>query len=231
MNQIFPNPNDRANHDDMSKKPKSTEKPYIHAYEAEEDPDFSYDGFQVSRREYYAHITEPSISFSDGRLTINSACLKRAPDVEYVQILVNSETKKLVIRPCSDEDWDSFMWCTSSHKVRAITCRVFFAMIFVMMKWDPAHRYKILGKMIHHKDEYLFVFDLNSKQKFEREIVIDDDGKEHRKTSRTPIYSSEWQGKFGKPVEEHRQAVQINTFDGFAVYGLKDNRTPPTSQE
>ena len=57
---------------------------------------------------------------------------------------------------------------------------------------------------------------------------MDTEGKERRKTSRTPIYNSEWKGQFGRPVEEHKKAVQINIFDGFAVYGMKDS--PETKQ-
>lgn len=77
------------------------------------------------------------------------------------------------------------------------------------------------------KVQYLFVFDLTAGTMYERETVVDENGKERRKTSRTPVYSSEWVGKFGKPVEEHRQAVQINIFDGYAIYGMKQNKGDP----
>ena len=113
---------------------KPERKTHIEPYEAEEDPNFSYDGFQVTRREYYAHMLEPAISFADGKLSINAVCLKKAPDVEYVQILVNREQKKLVIRPCAEDDWDSLKWCTAARKTKVITCRMFFAMIMDMME-------------------------------------------------------------------------------------------------
>ena len=228
MEDLFPPLVNKPNPMDDPAAPAFGRRGHVEPYEAEDDPDFSYDGFQVTRREYYAHNNEPAISFSDGRLGINAVCLKKAPDVEYVQILVNREKKKLVIRPGTEDDWDSFMWCTRSHKSKSITCRMFFAMIIDMMGWDPASRYRVIGKMIRHKDEYLFVFELASGQEFKREIVVDTEGKERRKTSRTPIYNSEWKGQFGRPVEEHKKAVQINIFDGFAVYGMKDS--PETKQ-
>ena len=53
---------------------------------------------------------------------------------------------------------------------------MFFAMIIDMMGWDPASRYRVIGKMIRHKDEYLFVFELASGQEFKREIVVDTEG-------------------------------------------------------
>lgn len=226
MDDLFPPLMNRPNPMQNPKAPAAGQRGHVEPYEAENDPEFSYDGFQVTRREYYAHNNEPAISFSDGRLGINAVCLKKAPDVEYVQILVNREKKQLAIRPCTEDDWDSFMWCTRSHKTKSITCRMFFAMIIDMMGWEPTSRYRVIGKMIRHKDEYLFVFDLSSGQEFRREVVVDTEGKERRKTLRTPIYNSEWKGQFGRPMEEHKKAVQINIFDGFAVYGMKDTGEP-----
>ena len=34
------------------------------------------------------------------------ACLNKLPTVEYIQILVNQDTKKLVIRPCREDEKD-----------------------------------------------------------------------------------------------------------------------------
>ena len=39
------------------------------------------------------------------------------------------------------------------------------------------------------------------------------------KTSRTPTYPEEWKNQFGLPVEEHQKSLQINIFDGYAVFG------------
>ena len=41
----------------------------------EECLDFSYDGFQVVRREFFAHIFEPSITFNNCKVGFNTACI------------------------------------------------------------------------------------------------------------------------------------------------------------
>ena len=41
--------------------------------------------------------------------------------------------------------------------------------------------------------------------------------------SRTPVFPSDWQNQFGLSFEEHRQSMQINVFDGYAVYAIKDD--------
>ena len=41
------------------------------------DDSFSYDGYQVVRSEFFAHISEPSISFNNCKVTLNTACMKK----------------------------------------------------------------------------------------------------------------------------------------------------------
>lgn len=69
-----------------------------------EDMDFSFDGYQVVRGEFFAHTFEPSFTFNNYKVSVNMACIKKLPSVEYVQILVNPEEKKLAVRPCREEE-------------------------------------------------------------------------------------------------------------------------------
>ncbi len=195
--------------------------------EITEDADFSYDGYQVVRGEYFAHIFEPSVTFNKSKVYLNSACIKKFPEIEYVQILVNSDEKKLAVRPCNEDDKDSFVWCTAKRKPKQISCRIFSGMISNLMNWNPEYRYKLLGKLIKSNGEYLFIFDLNSPEMYERKIE-EETGK--TKTSRTPIFPESWKNQFGLPVEEHRKQLQINIFDGYTVFGLK-NETIKTQEE
>ena len=86
------------------------------------------------------------------------------------------------------------------------------------MGWNPDYRYKLLGKLIRSKGELLFVFDLTTPEIFVRTIK---EG-EKSKISRTPTYPAEWQTQFGQSVEEHQKNLQINIFDGYAVFGLEE---------
>jgi len=183
-----------------------------------EDNDFDYDGYQVVRGEYFAHVYEPSITFNRCKVSLNTACIKRLPDIDYVQILVNSEERKLAVRPCSEEEKDSFLWCTPRRKPKQITCRVFYGKIIDLMEWNSDYRYKLLGKLIRSNGEYLFTFDLNSPEIYTRTMV---EG-EKVKTSRTPIFPEQWKNQFGLPVTEHRKQLQINIFDGYTVFGIKE---------
>ena len=54
-----------------------------------QDDSFSFDGYQVVRGEFFAHIHEPSLTFSNSKVYVNMACIKKLPQFDYVQILVN----------------------------------------------------------------------------------------------------------------------------------------------
>lgn len=195
--------------------------------------DFDFGDFQVVRREFFAHLREPAITFNNCRIYVNVACLTKFPNTEYVQVLINRNTKILALRPCEEGARDSFPWCYDSKgkkKPKQLTCKLFFAKIFTMMEWNPDFRYKLLGTVIHSKGEYLLAFDLSSTEVYQKTFV---EG-EKPKASRTPVYPSGWQNQFGLPFYEHRQSMQVNIFDGYAIYAIRDNtaKTPePVSSD
>lgn len=184
---------------------------------------FDLDGFQVVRREFFAHTTEPAVSFNNCKFYVNSACLSKFPDTDYVQVLINRQSRVMALRPCQEGDRDSFAWCGLSkgkRKPKQPTCKFFFAQMVSMMGWDPEYRYKILGRRAHANGEYLLIFDLTATEIYQR---VSAQG-EKPKASRIPVFPENWQGQFGLPFREHRQSMQINIFDGYAVYAIKNNQ-------
>jgi len=144
------------------------------------DEGFTYDGYQVVRGEFFAHLHEPSITFNNCKLSANTACVNKLPDVEYVQIRVNPEEMKLIIQPCREDDKGSFLWSSVKQEngrknPRQITCKVFIAMVYHMMDWNPDYRYKLMGKLIKSNGENFFVFDLKAAEVYHR-IRQDDEG-------------------------------------------------------
>lgn len=188
-----------------------------------EDVDFSFDGYQVVRGEFFAHTFEPSLSFNNNKVAVNTACVRRLPDVEYVQILVNSEEKRIAVRPCREEARDSFIWCCrgEKRKPKQVTCKMFFAKIIDLMGWNPSYRYKLLGKLIHSGDEYLFIFDMKAAEVYQR-ILKEGDSKP--RASRIPVFPPDWYDKnsFGVSVEEHRKMLQVNIFNGYTVFSVNE---------
>lgn len=194
----------------------------------EADDSFDFDGFQVVRREFFAHVQEPSVTFNGFKFYVNTACLNKFPKTEFVQVLVNPEAKILILRPCAEYAKDAFAWSTLSkgkRKPRQTTCKIFYAKIMALMGWEPGYRYKMLGRLIRANDEYLMAFDLTSPETFVRK----QDENAKSKAARVPQFPLEWQNQFGLPVNQHSQSMAINFFDGYAVYSIKDPATKKSS--
>lgn len=186
---------------------------------------FRLEDFQVVRREFFAHRNEPSVTFNNRRFYVNSACLNKFPNTLYVQALINVDSKILALRPCDEGERGAFQWCTiakDKRKPKQTICTLFFLKIFDMMNWNPDHRYKILGNIIHSNGEYLIAFDLTSTEVYQKTY---DETASKMKSSRTPVYPLNWQNQFGLPYNEHKQSMLINVFDGYAIYQIKENKT------
>lgn len=141
--------------------------------------DFSYDGYQVVRRELFAHLREPAVVIRRDSVTFNTACIAGLEDAVYIQILVNQDSKRMVVRKCEENDKDALRWCVAKpdkRKSRKMTNKIFSAMMYEMMGWNLDCRYKILGHRITFEDETIYVFDL-----METEIFLDIKGKRAKK--------------------------------------------------
>lgn len=133
--------------------------------------DFSYDGYQVVRRELFAHLREPAVVIRRDSVTFNTACIAGLEDAVYIQILINQDNKRMVVRKCEENDKDALRWCIEKpdkRKSRKMSNKLFSAMMYDMMGWNTDCRYKILGHKITHEDETMYIFDL-----LETEIFMD----------------------------------------------------------
>lgn len=205
--------------------------------------DFSYDGYQVVRRELFAHLREPAVVIRRDSVTFNTACIAGLEDAVYIQILVNQDNKRMVVRKCEENDKDALRWCVAKpdkRKSRKMTNKIFSAMMYEMMGWNLDCRYKILGHKITFEDETIYVFDLmeteifldikgkRAKKDTESQTTIENannieetassDTEEIKRKNRIPFYPKEWKDSFGLPVEEHRKALEINMLDGYAEF-------------
>lgn len=101
--------------------------------------DFSYDGYQVVRRELFAHLREPAVVIRRDSVTFNTACIAGLEDAVYIQILVNQDNKRMVVRKCEENDKDALRWCIEKpdkRKSRKMSNKLFSAMMYDMMRFE-----------------------------------------------------------------------------------------------
>ena len=100
---------------------------------------FSYDGYQVVRKELFAHLRDPAIVIRKDSITFNTACITGLEDVVYVHVMFNSELKRIVVRGCDENDKDALRWCIAKpdkRKSRKMTCKPFSELVYKEMGWD-----------------------------------------------------------------------------------------------
>lgn len=196
---------------------------------------FDYEGYQVARRELFAHLRDPAIVIRKDSVTFNTACIAGLEDVVYVNIMFNSTLKRLVVKGCNENDKDALRWCVAKpdkRKSRKMSCRLFAELLYKEMGWASDCRYKILGYRIEFEGESLYVFDLiaaevfhERKKKQSDEVMPTEASAENNEemqpvNTRKGYYPDDIAGSFGVPVEQHRQESEVRQMDGYVSVGM-----------
>lgn len=201
---------------------------------------FSYDGYQVVRKELFAHLRDPAIVIRKDSITFNTACISGLEDVVYVHVMFNSDLKRIVVRGCDENDKDALRWCIAKpdkRKSRKMSCKPFSELVYNEMGWDSDCRYKILGYRINFEGETLYVFDLlvpeifHEGQKRKKGESAPQSEKTKPVNTRKGFYPDDIAGTFGVPVEEHLKESEVTQIDGYVSMGILTGKAPGTSAD
>lgn len=193
---------------------------------------FSYDGYQVARREFFSHKYDPTLTFKGNSITFNNACISSLDGVVYIQVLVNPDEKKLVIRPCSEGARDAIRWCvtkTEKRKSRQITCNLFAAKMYTLMNWERLYYYKLQGTRINYEGQEIYIFDLTSQEPYPPSVRNNDDPNARRKP-RTAVYPADWMDSFGLNVQAHDASTRLDLMQGYGLEDMKTKTSDPPQQ-
>lgn len=201
---------------------------------------FSYDGYQVVRKELFAHLRDPAIVIRKDSITFNTACISGLEDVVYVHVMFNSDLKRIVVRGCDENDKDALRWCIAKpdkRKSRKMSCKPFSELVYNEMGWDSDCRYKILGYRINFEGETLYVFDLlvpeifHEGQKRKKGESAPQSEETKPVNTRKGFYPDDIAGTFGVPVEEHLKESEVKQIDGYVSMSILTGMAPGTSAD
>ena len=209
---------------------------------AELEQSFSYDGYQIVRKELFAHLRDPAITIRKDSVTFNTACIEGLEDVVYIHMMFNRELKRIVVEGCDENDKDALRWCIAKpdkRKSRKMVGKPFSELVYREMGWDEKCRYKILGYRIQFEGKTLYVFDLMVPEIFhERKIrkkneqasqevaempnedAQNNNAAETEVNTRKGYYPDDVANTFGVPVEQHRADTEIQQMDGYISVGI-----------
>lgn len=209
---------------------------------AELEQSFSYDGYQIVRKELFAHLRDPAITIRKDSVTFNTACIEGLEEVVYIHMMFNRELKRIVVEGCDENDKDALRWCIAKpdkRKSRKMVGKPFSELVYREMGWDENCRYKILGYRIQFEGKTLYVFDLmvpeifherKSRKKNEQasqevaempnEDAQNNNAAETEVNTRKGYYPDDVANTFGVPVEQHRADTEIQQMDGYISVGI-----------
>ena len=211
---------------------------------------YSREGYCVIRKELFPHQRDPAMTIRDGNITFNTACINGLENVVYVRFEINEDLKRLVIKPCDENDKHAVRWCVAKldkRKTRYIKCPDVTDKIFSLMGWDKKYRYKILAFMIAPEGENFYIFDLliwektriGSRRKkgeapetAEAIAPIEETGEQtenntgeetQAEAARLPLeerFSADVAGSFGISVDQLQRDTEVKETDGFVTMDL-----------
>ncbi len=175
--------------------------------------------FQHIATGFFAQTKEPALTINGKIVTVNAAAVRMFPNVDYMEILINPEDGKVAFQPCTELNIRGYKWAREKDGKRYATQRTglpFVLCVCQIMKWDPNKRYRIMGKKVpSEKDEEILLFDLHAGQGFDKP----EPGEKGK--SRSTILTG-WDGTFGPAYNDEDGTLQVDTFDGYTFFSIKD---------
>ena len=176
---------------------------------------FSFEGYQVVRREFISHQFDPAMTIRGTSITFKNSCISKLENATYIHFLITPTEMRLLIRSVSEGARDAIRWCIikgDKRKSRQISCRPFTEKLYEMMGWDPLYRYKMQGMKINYAGEDMYLFDLQAVECFIPQHRDPATGKIPRPKAVLP---EEWNDGFGMSVEEHEDSTKVDLDSGF----------------
>ena len=186
-------------------------------------PQLFMGGYKVVRADYFPSREQLTMTIENGKLRFSTACLKQFEDVEYVELLLNTVTNTIAIRPCDESNPNAIHWGRLQEErwvVSTMGCRGLSKTLFDLMSWEDEGKYRFRGQYINQEDQKLLIFELDEPvvTKMVEQVIVPEKPEEEgasdteeekeeiviRETVR--VYPSAWTSSFGVPVSSYDHA-------------------------
>ncbi|MBP3902570.1 MAG: recombinase family protein [Blautia sp.] len=144
-----------------------------------EGPRLYMGGYKKVRADYFPSIEQPTMTIHNGKLRFNTACLKKFEDVEYVELLLNTVSNMIAIRPCEEDNPNAIHWGKLREErwaVSTLGCRGLSRTLFDLMSWEDEGKYRFRGQFECQGDQKLLLFQLDEPvvTKIEEQVIVPD---------------------------------------------------------
>lgn len=186
-------------------------------------PQLFMGGYKVVRADYFPSREQLTMTIENGKLRFSTACLKQFEDVEYVELLLNTVTNTIAIRPCDESNPNAIHWGRLQEErwvVSTMGCRGLSKTLFDLMSWEDEGKYRFRGQYINREDQKLLIFELDEPvvTKMVEQVIVPEKPDEAEETDEEAaaeeiviketvrVYPSAWTSSFGVPVSSYDHA-------------------------
>ncbi len=127
---------------------------------------------EIARGEYFSHSNEPMFTFYPARnmVYVNSACLKRLPNLVHALFAISTSEKRLSVLPCDVSERDAIRLRSLgryANRPRQVRCHTDFSdKLLSLMEWKRDCRYRMIGYVASGEYDTIIAFDLSAAEEF-----------------------------------------------------------------
>ena len=140
--------------------------------------DISMDGFQVVRGLYFSRMLEPSLKLWNTAISFHVPAYSALNNCESVQMLVNLEQRKILVKPVPSKEPDAINWIRDPAKPKTtkMECSLFTRQLFTKWGWDDTYQYRTNGKLVKFDKKLMLLFDFNRPELWQGMKLVREDG-------------------------------------------------------
>lgn len=190
------------------------QKVIVEGNRTEIDTKFNLRGYEIVRAQFFSTRLNPAMTISQGKITFNTACMKKFKNVEYVEILLNSVENCIAVRPCEKDNANAVRWGRirdGKWFVLPKSCRGFAEPLYELMNWNDACKYRFRAQYFQEAGEQILLFNLEEPEVLKREVIRNDlpekeiadtEVENDSKTIIRTLFPEQWRRHFGNKVED-----------------------------
>jgi len=126
-------------------------------------------GYQIIRTQFFASANKTSMSISPRGIRFSTACIRKFPETEYIELKIHPFETMLAVIPCNKRHKNKMRWARlrdDSVSVRAISAGSFLDTLHELFGWDTEKRYRLRGEILRNGSDIYAVFDANTPEIF-----------------------------------------------------------------
>ena len=127
-------------------------------------------GFIVVKHMFFEKEKTPTMAVFQRKITFSKESHLALDKCQAVQMMINFESRQIVVKPISSSEEDSIVWYKEKLKnpfIADIGCPRLTAKIYKEWKLNPKYRYKTKGRLVRYDRKLMLVFDFNESDTYD----------------------------------------------------------------